>query len=496
MGNTNLNRRQFVIGPRPIFNSELKWKHIKIDNYLYLSYCPTLPIISDYDERGNKVIIMGIALQTESSKREPIEIARRTLDEISNYYDTWAGRWNLIKNNELHMDFSGLLGCFYTTYNGEFWVSNSLSILSELITDSNIYTDELAEGPMNWYPSPNSKNPAIKSLLPSQVLLLQTKEIRTRQLFPKKKLKYSETEALDVIQNSLINALQKLSENGETIWIPLSAGYDSRLLLAAALKAGVNIKTYTMKKSLTTSLGIPNTSLPSYADMTLPSKIAKLAEVEHKWIDIKEFSNEKLDLIDKHTYKSTLENDRIYFARGQWDWTTDQDIILLGQVLEVGSCQYYDLLKKSPDNETVEIIEKFNLRIDSAKYEGILAYSKWVDYYNYVYSEQIDWRDRFYLEQRLSGWLRAGQQGLDLVKGERIHVYNTQRILCAALSLPHHKRKNKEFIKDLIKRMAPELNELPYNPPDPIIFKLRKNFMALSQKSNVEILQALRRRFR
>ena len=490
-------RRQFVISSRPFKDLDENWQTIKINEFLYLSYCPCLPIKLSYDKHGYPIIILGNAIQTDPNRGEPIDESKIYLNEIDKCYDTWAGRWIFIKHDELHMDFAGLLGCYYLKTETSILISNSVAILSAIIEDKNEYSNEILKSKMNWYPPPCSRNPSIKSLLPSQVLLLPSGKIRPRQLFPSVKIGYTIDQALDRIQKLLITGIQNIGKANKSIWIPLSAGYDSRLLLATAIKADIPIKTYTMKKKNSLlKRGKLSTSLVSKADMELPPLIAEIADVEHKWIDIGNFSFERLRIFDEHTYKGTLENDRIYFARGQWDWTSDDDIILLGQVIEVGCCYYYNSFNASEDNIFREVANAFKLEGSSIQYQGIYEYCTWLRDYNNVYCDDIDWRDRFYLEQRLSGWLRANQQGLDLVKGETIHLYNSQEFICTLLSLPNEKRKNKEFIIDLINNMAPELNQIPYNPPNPLSYELKIILVKLTQNSIMDIVQSIYRRIK
>lgn len=475
--NICLYRRQFVFGPKPVYCNQ-NWHNIKVGNN-YLSFCSKLPIIEGKSINGEKFFILGIAIQTDSERKEPIDEATEYFNEIEKRYDSWAGRWIFLSQRELHMDFSGLLGCFYCKINGSIWISSSVSILLNIIEGKSFDCNETnsIKPPVSV-----SVNPLIHSLLPSQVLMVSTGEIRARQLFPKEIFPESEDEAFEVIENSLITGMQRLPKK-KNVWVALSAGYDSRLLLAAALKANISVKSYTIRKSNRwSSLIKPNirTSLVSKADMTLPPLIAQKVGIEHKWIERNKFSYEKLCVFDTHTYKQMVENDRIYYASGQWDWATDNDLFLLGQVLETCTCYYYNLFNKSGKMPPKELIlNEFGYKKGTVEEKKITEYIDWVNEYQKCYDEKIDWRDRFYLEHRLAGWASSLQQGMDLIKGERIHLYNTQRIICAGLSLPKEKRVQKSFIVELIDRMVPELNEIPYNPKDPFFYNLKKILLKL-----------------
>lgn len=492
-----IHRRQFAIGPNPILVND-RWKHIKISEKTFLSYDSALPIQQGFRPDGEPFFLLGIPVQSDPSRREPADEAEQCSGDISKIYDTWTGRWIYIGASELHMDYAGLLGCFYVFSNGALWISSSVAILSEIIMRNNTSLASMAtRSTLNWYPLPRARNPLIRSLLPSQVLKLPSGQLEPKQLFPSERFYDSELEAVDAVATFLTTAIQRLPV-GRLIHVALSAGYDSRLLLAAAVNAGVEVKTYTMKKHNRFPLlakGRASTSPVSRADMTLPPEIAALANVEHRWIKENDFSEQRLREFDLHTYKQTLENDRVYYARGQWKWPEDDSIILLGQLSGIGSCAFYRLFAM-PGLHPSKICILKNLQINppSIQAKAISEYIEWVGKYLEVFQETVDWRDRFYLEQRAAGWLSSLQQGLDLIRGERVHLLNSQRLACALLSLPEEKRQGKKFVRDLINRMAPDLNRIPYNPPDPFFYKVKRILVDISQNPISNTLARISRR--
>jgi hypothetical protein len=495
MERPTIHRRQFIIGPDPILRDG--WGVRRVSDSMYLSQCDTLPVTEVCRGGGECSLILGLPVQTDPQRHSPAEEVSRATGNIESTYDSWAGRWIFLSPDELHGDISGLLGCYYTFVNGSLWMSSSVALLSEITNDKDRWPrgSELSRNMMKWYPLPISGHPSVRKLLPSQVLQLPSGEIRPRQLFPDEKLQLSESEALNVIQTSLETGLRWLANNGSAIWIALSAGYDSRLLLAAAIHAGVPVRTYTMRKENRWSNRVANTSLVSKADMLLPPIIARSVDVPHMWIDAEPLSQARLAAFDEHTYGQTVENDRVYYARGQWDWATDDDVMLLGQVMEVGSRYFHGKLDDAAGTPKRESIFRwFHLDGGSVHGRGIDDYVAWESHYSRVFREQVDWRDKFYLEQRVSGWAGALQQGLDLVQGERVHLINSQRSICAMLSLPAEARAEKRFVATLIDRMAPALNSTPYNPPDSGLYLLKKIAITLRRRSGRQIVRSVWRR--
>src|SRR5205085_2877275 len=79
--------------------------------------------------------------------------------------------------------------------------------------------------------------------------------------------------AIEVVQARLVAAWRALPTLGG-LWLPLTAGYDSRLLLAAARAAEVDVTTFTFENPRM-----------SRADRDLPPALARIPNVEHRLIE-------------------------------------------------------------------------------------------------------------------------------------------------------------------------------------------------------------------
>jgi hypothetical protein len=483
-----IHRRQFIAGPKRVrVNND--WISLELAPALYLSHCNTLPVFKAIDLDNVQWYILGLAVQTDPDRPDPVsEISASRTQQIKELYPSWAGRWVLVGNNEIHMDASGMLGCFYRVKNNhagsrEVWVSSSAALLADIAKGEcrKIGSMQTLKSQMNWYPPPVSGFQGISRLLPSQILSLSSGKAFVRPLIPEVPEYTDYSQILDALQERLLTSVRRASQKYKTIWVPLSAGYDSRLVLALALHAGLSVKTYTFKKEYEwqrAKLKKPITSLALKADMVLPPLIAKEVGVEHRWIPKGAYSKEAVELFDRHTGEHTRENDRVYFSHGQFDWTRNTDLFLRGHVFAVGKCLWWKLFPQrlAPGElpKVDEIVEKFHLSKGSIQSVGI---AQWLDWVSQTGREKIDWRDRFEIEQRLAGWNSCLDQALDLIEGEKFYAVNSGSMFHLLLSIPEDIRGKKQHHIDLIERLEPKLLRLPINPPDPSFHKMKMKIL-------------------
>ena len=499
MKNLEIHRKQFLLGPKPYLPRPESWKSMKISESVHLSYHQDLQIQRGIDRDQKPVLLIGLAIQTDPDGMTPIEEAIDNSGTIRELYDTWAGRWVLIHNTVLHMDFSGLFGCFYCRLDDGLWISSSVALLSTLTQTPPPKEIDIADLDMNWYPPPSSRHPDIRSLIPSQTIDIESGEIIPRPMFTDVHMSLTEVEAKETLQNALLTGIKQVASMGN-VHIALSSGYDSRLILAAAKAAEIPAKTYTMvkKNRWPFSLGdTPYTSLVNKGDMVLPELISNHVGIDHHWIEQGTYDPEKLRLFDQHTYRQTGENDRIYFSFGQWDWVAENDYVLLGQVAGMGACYYYKFFSEpGPVISKRLLLNHFGLDTNAWQRPAVEEYVDWAAHHNAVFNEKVDWRDRLYLEQRLGGWASALQQGMDLIPGHKVHLFNTQQFICALLCIPAEKRVHKQFVQELISQMAPHLNDFPYNPKDPMMYKIKKIMINMSRNTSGQNIRLIKRKIR
>jgi hypothetical protein len=435
------HRRQFVIGPRPLAPRP-DWVSHEVSNGVFLSHCPLLPVAL-----GQNAALLGIAVQTTDGRPAPgsLVLAGAPLGDTRE----WAGRWALILDGVLELDAAGTLGCFHRRIGAEVWLSSSASLLAELepVLPVALVAIAHARG-MDWVPPPASGIPGLGRLLPTQVIGFDGK-IDARARPQPRRAAYPEL--LDELESRLVTAMHRLAGAGGALRLPLSGGRDSRLLLAAATRSAVSVDAYTFEYD-----GM------SRADRELPAGLAHAVGVEHRMISAGAVDADLLQIFDAHVAGLVVDIDRMFFARGQWSEIDGGAIDLGGGVFELARCYYHTKLPPLAEVSAATVAAAIGEHLATSHPEGV---AQWADWLVETPDADLDWRDRFYLEQRAGGWLSSIGQALDLVGPARVHVASCGALIEAALGIPEAVRRTGAHHEHLIRRLAPELARFPINPP-------------------------------
>ncbi|MFV2064628.1 MAG: hypothetical protein ACC726_14130, partial [Chloroflexota bacterium] len=427
--------RQFLIGPEPRLVRP-DWRSTALSPGIHLSHCPTLPLRTD--AAG---MVLGDAIASGSGADGP---------------RTWAGRWVLLSGTRLQMDAGGLLGCFFRSSQTGFWVSSSPEILRELSPELPLHADRLERDwrLMDWYPPPHSAIAGIGRLLPSQVLQLTDGSVAARSL-PGVDAGAAYEDILDRAGRRLVaaanGAAAVAAQQAGRIWVGLTGGRDSRLVLAAAVAAGVKPMTYTFIRAKT-----------SPGDRELPPRLAAALGLEHIQIPMVEVDPQKASDFDRHTAFGFVGGARTQYSTGGWDRVESSAVALEGGCFEFARGYYYGRLPSDMGGKVSRVVADVTARFPTGRPAGVEAWADWI--LGAGRQADLDWRDRFYLEQRMGGWLSAGLQGFDISARRQIHIANCDALLADLLNVPLAERRAGTHEAALVERLAPALAAFPYNP--------------------------------
>jgi hypothetical protein len=439
------------------------WQFESVRGIGILSHCPKLPVQKVVSPDGGEYILIGVAVQTDASRPSPIEELATSPASESDLTYSWAGRWALIANGTLQTDAAGMLGCLYTgTGARQPKVSSSAALLRT--PQTRIFDDRVLghEVGVEWYVAPLTRYEGIRRLLPSQQLDLKTGKIIAKRLFKRVQLTYEQ--ALEQVEDTLVTAITALGKTPRSLWLPLTAGFDSRLLLAAVLRAGVKVRCYT-QWYLDMTRG----------DLTLPPQLAELAGFEHVLIKPSNYDCRKEAMFAIHTSEQSADRDKEFIYWGQWDQFRETDIILRGGGIEVGcpraARNHFPASRENPWKvpPVNQILKGYRQEATGPLVHALQEWQAWTDATEHP---EIDWRDRFYIEQRLGTWASCIEQALDLSPCTRVTLSSCGRYMSGMLQIPEHIRQSSAHQVELIRRMAPHLLVYPFNPKDPLLRRL------------------------
>ena len=447
------------------------WVSVALGDDRHLSYHEALPVAVVQDRDGATWYLLGIVVQADPGREAPlVEIAGARTHEVDALPSTWSGRWALVGSDRLRTDAGSLLGCFYAREPGDgaLWVSSSPGLVRDLIGTGEPSPPLVHEGGMDWYPPPASRFAGIRRLLPSQVLALDdgSHPVRHRPLVSRERREPC-GDPLVHVEVSLRTALRNLAGTGRPLWLALTGGIDSRVVLSAMWREQLDFQTFTF-----------DVQGMSRADRFLPPILAREAGVPHTFIERRGLEEERFRTFDEHTTLHTADRDRELFAWGQWAQLPAGVIVIRANLFALGALQYYTKLPERADGvdavvEAVEHAYGFDVNHvgSRAHSEGIREWAEWVESHP---EPQIDWRDRFYWEQRGPGWAGALEQGIDLMGVDSMQPMSCESIMAALLRIETSKRYGKRWEVDLAYRMAPFLTDHPLGLGGSLTTRLRR----------------------
>ncbi|MGK7910097.1 MAG: hypothetical protein AB4050_01235 [Synechococcus sp.] len=453
------HRRQYVVGPEP-FNAYPDWNCHQLDEKMWLSHCPSLRVQLTTDSDGTSWALLGLAVETTATQPSPAEqIQQTSSDRISDLYSSWAGRWVLLGSEQVHMDASGLLGCLFgRTNSADFWASSSPTLLNHLLFGDGPPLPDRRElhyqVGISWFTPPRTKLPGITRLLPSQVLNLRQQEVVARPLMPDIERDWSEDDAIAEISTRLVTTVKRLASFHQPLWLGLTAGYDSRLMLALCAHASVDVLPFTRISART-----------AVADRLLPPQLARDCGYTHTIMRHREFSSERAALVIKHSAGHVSPGDADPFINGIRDEM--EGISFGGHGFAVASgFSNLRLLPSSVTGAEVGAEQLARLFQEPLSSSAVIGLQEWLEWVLKHPQEHLDWRDRFFIEQRQAGWLAAKEQLYDLGRLERFPILNSALNYSLLLSFPEAARLGSRIQEKIIHRIAPTLSQYPFNQKD------------------------------
>ena len=386
-----------------------------------------------------------------------------------------AGRWLVIlpdHDGEISIfgDAAMLMPVFHCRRDG-FFASSSLSYLTGVVEPEiepwaardfagprylrpDMVEQTKGRTDSTWWRLDVTPYSGVRSLIPNHVVHSSG---RIERLWPAGEHDYpnrlSVENASEAVLERLINVLKAVPRSG-TVKMPLTAGLDSRTLVAAALAADIPFDCYTYAPSDTASTG-----QDFHADMAIAKRICEDFNIKHDELlmPVTVNKNDVGDIfrnVREQITSPTLPREIVVLK----NLIADQaGIFLNGNMAEIGRVFYGPFSWKNADERLLASITRATNETPI-----LTAYGRWLSDLK-PYAKKFSMTDLLYWEDRMGNWQSSFQQQVNPI-APIVSPFNCHAILTTMLALPIGDRIGGSLQKTLIKKAKPRLMKYPFNP--------------------------------
>jgi hypothetical protein len=448
-------RRQFVAGPC-LVETFRGWDTEEFGEGFYVSIHPEL--CRARVATGNKEgLCLGDILDPEHPELGNEHVLTRVLDAGENFEQLeratrgLGGRWLVLlrvgQEVRLYPDAGGTRSVFFSEpkEHGGVWVGSQPGLLAALLglkVDGKLRDRFLGAQYAHSWPMEVTPYRGVRRLTPNHFLDLRT-GVACR-FWPSEALPRLEVDiAVRLTSRLLHGILASITRRGR-VAMPLTGGYDSRVLLSCARKLRAEMEFFTIV--------VPTTP---YYESAIPQRIGK-----RLGFDVKTLVAEAVDPSFREICRQNVSD--MYWERGMilyyaFGHHFPDAVVLSGGLAEIGRCFYY------PDGCHPDVVTAEALAVISG-YEGnrvaIESFAKWLAD---VQLRNIALLDLFYWEHRIGNWFSLACTELDTIC-EVVAPYNCRRLLEALLSVDvAFRRSPYAFFRRICEVEEPALANIPFN---------------------------------
>ena len=301
-----LYRRQFILGPS--FNNSISgWTRIEINRRLFIYVHPDLHVTKIFFKH-KFIILMGYILNPYVPEQKDSDIILEILKKINNVDDVFqivssmCGRYVLVIgiNNELKIfsDAAGLRQIFYYRNESSIWCASQPSLIAEYcdITIDEDVEKELELLPLfsetseYWFPGNLSVYRNVYHLTPNHYLDINSGAVV--RYWPRKRLESITISNCLEISSKILQGVFKAACNRFRLAFGITAGLDTRILLAACKEVIHDIYFFTHTHKSLNRNG---------ADITIPKSLFADLGLKHHVLD---YFNDMSDDFKYYFYKN------------------------------------------------------------------------------------------------------------------------------------------------------------------------------------------------
>jgi hypothetical protein len=461
-----LYRSQFVLGPYFV-DILVSWQKLAINSRLHLTAHPDLEVCY-VKSQDRTILLLGFILDPENLQATNLDILNFLMQSFVNsteiYKQTarFGGRWILIIDNgvivTLFHDAAGLRQVFYTdvTTTQYLWCASQAGILADILR---LQPDPEAQDFINsplirhnreyWWPGHSSLYKEVKHLLPNHYLNLATGQ--SHRYWPNQNISSITLNTAVTACASILQGLLESAAKRFDLVLSLTAGLDSRLVLAACYTIKDNISYMTLKQ---------RKSSYNDTDISVATSLLRRLQLPHDLV----VSDAGLDaLFSRFFYQNVPLAHELWShdAYTIFKFYNYSKVTITGSVSEIAR-QFY----KAPNQTKQTLNGEYLASATGMKNHpfAVSHFNEWCNSLGNIYNVNI--LDLFYWEQRAGNWLAMCQLEFDSAWKDIFSPYNCRSLLTQMLSVQDIYRcaPYYELYMKIILTLWPEVLIEPINP--------------------------------
>jgi hypothetical protein len=432
--------RQFLVARRA-FGPDEAWRHIPLPSGWVLSAHRELPVdIVDGEGPEPRRLVLG---------------HRYCADPVTG---RGSGRYVALDWPLLRTDPVGLMALFYTGTGDDLVVASHPALALQArygtVPPYDINDPLGHRSRINYIPAPATRWHAVSRAFCDQGINLDAAAVvhADHGIRPMASFEAARDAIAEELCRFADEAKQRISGK---IFLPLTAGLDSRTVAAAFLARRLPFETVTLRYE----------AKPE-SDITIARRISRAFGLRHQTLAPRKPDPEKRDRYAAQV-SDAIEDWALThtFPGDAYRYLQPGDAMIVAGCFEVGR-QYY-----APDlgdldlgaTSGAEIWARMNRGATgpTALTDALDAWKAWRG----AHPEGLDWLAAFYLDQRLTAWRASFELGYDLLPGISLHPANHVRILSGMITPDPEDQRDGRLQRAVIELLEPRLLDFPVNPP-------------------------------
>lgn len=463
-----LYRNQFVLGPY-VIEGLLGWKRIYVTPTILLTTHPALNIY--HAEHADKSLtLIGFILNPDKPECNDADIINGLLSYLSDsdrfiaHTYKYGGRWILIANDgkkiRLFNDAAGLRQVFYseTHQAHELWCASQPGIIAEILNLEKdkeavdfIDSYEFRKNPEFRFPGNSSPYREIRHLLPNHCLDVKTGHCK--RYWPDKSLSDLSFNKAVEYASSTIQGLMKSAANRFDLALSITAGLDSRVVLAASKAIKDSVSYMTVRQ-----IRMPN----DHSDLTTPSQLLSRLGLKHEVVKSSLIIDD--DFIEAFKRNTTIPH-YIYAPDAQaiLNYYGQKKVAVTGSVSEVCRTSFR-AKKRYQKNKNVTLLDFARLQQMGREQYALNHFNHWLSQISELYNIHI--LGLFEWELDDGNWLAMCQLEFDIAWKDIFTPFNCRNLIKTIWSVKQEYIWPPKYLlyKALIYELWPEVLSLPVNP--------------------------------